>query len=136
MRILVNEQNEITGYATVGSLGGDIEVDSAIIPQDFFYEFKPKRFIYENNRISINENFSENDETSSNVNKPEIDLSGSDKELRSMFANMQEQLVQGNTMVMEVTQQNAKLTQEIVELKNEIEAIKGEGQDEDVISNV
>jgi cell division protein FtsB len=65
-----------------------------------------------------------------------ITTSGTDDLLRKMFANMQEQLVQGNTIVMQVTQQNAKLSQEIVELKNEIETIKGADKNEDAVSEV
>ena len=57
-------------------------------------------------------------------------------ELRKMFASMQVQLVQGNMMVAQVAQQNADLTQEIVNMTNEIKQLKGADKDEDAISKV
>ena len=63
-------------------------------------------------------------------------MPGADEELRKMFASMQEQLVQGNMMVAQVAQQNADLTQEIVNMTNEIKQLKGADKDEDAISKV
>lgn len=134
MRITINNNNEITGYAIVGGLEGDFEVSDDIVPQDFIQTFKTKYYLYQNEHIIINPNYEE--ESNIPYVPPMITTSGTDDLLRKMFANMQEQLVQGNTMVMQVTQQNAKLSQEIVELKNEIEAIKGAGKDEDAVSEV
>ena len=60
------------------------------------------------------------------IDPPNFNLSGTDEELRKMFANMQIQIVQGNVMVSELTQQNARLAQEIVETKQELEKLKGD----------
>jgi hypothetical protein len=134
MRITMNDNNEITGYAIVGGLEGDFEVSDDIIPQEFILNYKPRYYLYQNEQIIVNPNYEE--ESNTPYVPPMITTSGTDDLLRKMFANMQEQLVQGNTIVMQVTQQNAKLSQEIVELKNEIETIKGADKNEDAVSEV
>jgi hypothetical protein len=134
MRLTINDNNEITGYAIVGGLEGDFEVSDDIIPQEFILNYKPRYYLYQNEQIIVNPNYEE--ESNTPYVPPMITTSGTDDLLRKMFANMQEQLVQGNTIVMQVTQQNAKLSQEIVELKNEIETIKGADKNEDAVSEV
>lgn len=132
MQILLNSNNEITSYAIVGGFEKSVEVNE--IPNDFINNFKPLKYKYENEQIVLNENYSE--EVSTPVQPPIAHTPGNDEELRKMFANMQEQMVQGNMMVMEAAQQNAKLAQEVVNLSKEIEALKGAGQDEDAISEI
>ena len=134
MQILTDNKNLIIGYAEVGSLEGGIEIDDSIIPQDFIQVFKPKYFLYQNEQIVTNPNYEE--ESNTVYIPPMITSDTPDKELRTMFANMQEQLVQGNMMVAQVAKQNADLTQEIVNLKNEIEQLKGGSKDEDAVSEV
>ena len=70
------------------------------------------------------------------IEPPNLNLYGTDEELRNMFANMQVQLVQANTIVMQLSQQNAQLTQELVKLNQKIEKLKGENKNEDVIPKV
>lgn len=123
MRILINNNNEITGYATVGGLEGDFEISDDIIPQDFAQTFKPKYYLYQNEKIIVNPNYEEEKIISNTI--PNFEMPGTDEELRKMFANMQEQLVQGNIMVMEISQQNAELTRQVVTLSNEVEKLKG-----------
>lgn len=123
MRILINESNEIIGYAIVGGLEGDFEISDDIIPQDFTQTFKPKYYSYQNDKIIINPNYEEEKLISNTT--PTFEMPGTDEELRRMFANMQEQLVQGNIMVMEISQQNAELTRQVVTLSNEVEKLKG-----------
>ncbi len=65
---------------------------------------------------------------------PQIDFPTSDEELRRMFSSMQVQIVQGNKMVTELTQQNANLSQQIVQLSQEVEKLKGGYSDETTIS--
>ncbi|WP_204172664.1 hypothetical protein [Staphylococcus sp. GDY8P72P] len=55
------------------------------------------------------------------IEPPNLNLSGTDEELRVMFANMQVQLVQANTMVMQLSQQNANLSQEVVSIKQKLD---------------
>ena len=60
-------------------------------------------------------------------------MPGSDEELRKMFAEMQVQLVQGNMMVMQLSQQNARLSQEMVVINKKLEEVTN---NEDVIPEV
>lgn len=46
---------------------------------------------------------------------------GSDSELRKLFASMQVQLVQANMMVMQLSQQNARLSQEMVVINQKLD---------------
>lgn len=134
MRILINGNNEIVGYATAGGLEGDFEISDDIIPQDFAQTFKSKYYLYQNEKIIVNPNYEEEKIISNTI--PNFEMPGTDEELRKMFASMQEQLVQGNMMVAQVAQQNADLTQEIVNMTNEIKQLKGADKDEDAISEV
>lgn len=134
MQISLDKNNLIVGFAEVGGFEDGIEIDDSIIPQDFIQMFKPKYFLYQNEQIVVNPNYEEKSNTS--YTPPMITLDAPDKELRTMFANMQEQLVQGNMMVAQVAQQNADLTQEIINMKNEIEQLKGGSKDEDAVSEV
>src|SRR5699024_2964743 len=102
MQILINNKNEIISFAIVGGFEDGVEVDE--IPQDFISNFKPLKYKYENEQISLNEDYSE--EASIAVQPPIVNTPGTDEELRKMFASMQVQLVQANTMVMQLSQQN------------------------------
>ncbi|PTI80592.1 hypothetical protein BU064_00050 [Staphylococcus succinus] len=66
----------------------------------------------------------------------DFSMPSSDEELRKMFADMQIQIVQANTMCTQVSQQNANLSQELVKLNQEIENLKGANDNENVISEV
>ena len=134
MRILLNDNDEIIGYAIVGGLEGDFEISDDIIPLEFTKTFKPKYYLYQNEKIIVNPSYEEERLTSNT--KATFEMPGTDEELRKMFASMQEQLVQGNMMVAQVAQQNADLTQEIVNMTNEIKQLKGADKDEDAISKV
>lgn len=117
MQILINSNNEITNYAIVGGFENGVEV--ANIPQDFINNFKPLKYKYENEQISLNEDYSE--EVSTPIQPPVMNTPGSDEELRKMFANMQVQLVQANMMVMQLSQQNARLSQEMVIINQKLD---------------
>ncbi|WP_239719637.1 DUF2977 domain-containing protein [Mammaliicoccus sp. G-M31] len=128
MLIQINSSNEIIAFANVGNLNNSIEVDNDMMPNDFFINFKPKKYKYEDEQIVLNENYtSSNDEQP--IQPPSISMPGSDEELRKMFADMQVQLVQANMMVMQLSQQNAQLSQETVKLNYEIEKLKGVKED-------
>lgn len=124
MQILLNDKNEITNYAIVGGFEDGIEIDN--IPDNFIVNFKPRYYLYNEGQIEVNNEYKEETETFSPIEPPNLSLSGTDEELRKMFANMQIQIVQGNVMVSELTQQNARLAQEIVETKQELEKLKGD----------
>ena len=126
MRILINKKNEIIDYAIVGSLDGDFEIDDSIVPQGFIVHFKPTRYLYNEGTIELNSDFEEENEINLPTVPPTIVAPGTDEELRSMFANMQIQIVEANTMIYEMSEQNARLAQEIVDIKSELNNNKGE----------
>lgn len=126
MQILLNGEREITNYAIVGGFEDGIEIDN--IPDNFIVNFKPRYYLFEDNEIIVNKDYKE--DTDEIYEQPEIDLDentkGLDKELRNMFASMQIQIVQGNMMVSQFSEQNAKLAQELVRLQKELEDMKGD----------
>lgn len=124
MQILLNGEREITNYAIVGGFEDGIEINN--IPSDFIRNFKPRYYLFNEGQIEVNNEYKEETETFPPIDPPNFNLSGTDEELRKMFANMQIQIVQGNVMVSELTQQNARLAQEIVETKQELEKLKGD----------
>lgn len=136
MRILINKDNEIIDYAIVGSLDGDFEIDDSIVPQDFMLHFKPTRYLYNERTIELNSDFEEDTEIDLPTVPPTIVAPGTDEELRVMFATMQVQLVQANTMVMQLSKQNSQLSQELVRLNQAIDDIKEVDKDENAISEV
>lgn len=124
MQILLNGEREITNYAIVGGFEDGIEIDN--IPDNFIVNFKPRYYLFEDNEIIVNKDYKE--DTDEIYEQPEIDLDentkGLDKELRNMFASMQIQIVQGNMMASQFSEQNAKLAQELVRLQKELEDMK------------
>ena len=124
MQILVNNKNEIVSFAIVGGFEDGIEITN--YPNDFINNFKPRYYLFEDNEIKVNKDYKE--DTDEIYEQPEIDLDentkGLDKELRNMFASMQIQIVQGNMMVSQFSEQNAKLAQELVRLQKELEDMK------------
>lgn len=129
MQLLLDSSNKITNYAIVGGFENGVEVDE--IPEDFISNFKPLKYKYGNEQISLNEDYSE--EESIAVQPPIVNTPGTDEELRKMFASMQVQLVKANTMVMQLSQQNARLSQEMVIINQKLEEVTN---DENVIPEV
>lgn len=134
MQILLNDKNEITNYAIVGGFEDGIEIDN--IPDNFIVNFKPRYYLYNEGKIEVNKEYKEETETFPPIETPDFNLSGTDEELRAMFANMQVQLVQANTMCNQVAHQNANLSQELVKLNKEIQDLKGVEDNENVIPEV
>lgn len=130
MQIVINNRNEITSYALVGNYKDGIEVND--IPSRFTLDFKPRLYVYSNGQIVLNENYSSGNNEQP-IQPPNISMPGSDEELRKMFAEMQVQLVQGNMMVMQLSQQNARLSQEMVVINKKLEEVTN---NEDVIPEV
>lgn len=116
MKILLNDLNEIIGYVTEGNLKGSIEVE---IPDYLLEIYEPRKLIYSNGKVEINTNYSE--DVSVPIQIPVVNVPGSDEELRKMFASMQVQLVQANMMVMQLSQQNARLSQEMVVINQKLD---------------
>lgn len=136
MQILLNQNNEIIAYAVSGGIEREgyetVTIENNSIPKSFRQSFKPKYFLYKDGEVKLNANYEE--EKTELPQMPQIDFPTSDEELRRMFSSMQVQIVQGNKMVTELTQQNANLSQQIVQLSQEVEKLKGGYSDETTIS--
>ncbi|MDN6671658.1 MAG: DUF2977 domain-containing protein [Staphylococcus equorum] len=115
MKILLNEENEIIGYATEGDLEGSIEIE---IPQELLEIYEPRKFVCFNDKISINPNFSNQEYF---PEQPQNDATiGSDTELRQTFGSLQMSSVQTVKMVMDLSKQVAALTKQNVELQKQL----------------
>lgn len=133
MQILVKDDFIIT-FVKVGGVKDGIQIDDSLVPRGFIEDFKPYKYMYIDKQISINENYTESDEHS--IQPPTVNPTGADEELRSMFANLQVQIVDANTMIYEMSEQNARLAQEIVDIKTELNNNKGEWLYEITISDI
>lgn len=115
MKITVNEKNEVIGYVNTGGLRNSLDVDDNNVPIKFKEEFEPRKFVFTNGEIKYNSNFEKEDDSNTPSQQTASDLS--DEELRGMVASMQMQMTQVNMLTMQLTQQNAMLTQQLTELK-------------------
>ena len=136
MQILLNQNNEIIAYAVSGGIEREgyetVTIENNFIPKSFRQSFKPKYFLYKDGEVKLNANYEE--EKTELPKMPQIDFPTSDEALRRMFSSMQVQIVQGNKTVTQLTQQNANLSQQIVQLSQEVESLKGGDSDETTIS--
>ena len=69
MRISLNSNNEIIGYAIVGDLEGSIEINNSILPSDFIPFFKPNKFRYIDGRVEYNNSFIDDSESTRLINE-------------------------------------------------------------------
>ncbi|WP_410534612.1 DUF2977 domain-containing protein [Staphylococcus aureus] len=115
MKITVNDKNEVIGYVNTGGLRNSLDVDDNNVPIKFKEEFEPRKFVFANGEIKYNSNFEKEDNSNTSSQQTASDLS--DEELRGMVASMQMQMTQVNMLAMQLTQQNAMLTQQLTELK-------------------
>ncbi|CUE55783.1 DUF2977 domain-containing protein [Staphylococcus aureus] len=115
MKITVNDKNEVIGYVNTGGLRNSLDVDDNNVPIKFKEEFEPRKFVFTNGEIKYNNNFEKEDDLNTPGQQTASDLS--DEELRGMVASMQMQMTQVNMLTMQLTQQNAMLTQQLTELK-------------------
>ncbi|HCY3159773.1 TPA: DUF2977 domain-containing protein [Staphylococcus aureus] len=114
MKITVNDKNEVIGYVNTGGLRNSLDVDDNNVPIKFKEEFEPRKFVFTNGEIKYNNNFEKEDDLNTPGQQTASDLS--DEELRGMVASMQMQMTQVNMLTMQLTQQNAMLTQQLTEL--------------------
>lgn len=112
------ENDLILSYAIIGNIDDSIEISDNIVPSNFIDNFKPKKYKYVDGQIVLNESYQEEEQP---VQQPNIVVPGTDEELRKMFASMQIQLVQANMMVMQLSQQNARLSQEMVVINQKLD---------------
>lgn len=118
MQILLNENNEIIQYATIGGVERDgyetIEIDDSQVPELFLELFKPKLFIYSNGKITVNQSYWEESETMI-IDNPPQDIDS----LRIMVATLQKQSVQSNLKTVSLENKFKELEEK---LNNEVGA--------------
>ncbi|MGW7832366.1 DUF2977 domain-containing protein [Staphylococcus xylosus] len=105
MGISVNEHREIIGYARVGHIRNAIEISEEELPKDFFDEYKPRKYIYdEYEGIIINPNYEPPNE---------IDFTESAKDEVSIKEDK----------IKELEKENEKLRKEFNDLKEKVEKV-------------
>lgn len=63
MQILINSKNEITDYVIVGNIRKDghdtVSIENSQIPDLFIDLYKPRLFLYKDEKIIVNKNYDE-----------------------------------------------------------------------------
>lgn len=105
MEILINESREIIGYARVGHVINAIEISEEEIPNDFYDNYEPSKYIYdEYEGIIINPNYEP-------PNEIDFTESATDE------VRLKEDKIE------ELEKENEKLRQEFKELKELVEKV-------------
>ncbi|MEJ7437647.1 DUF2977 domain-containing protein [Staphylococcus warneri] len=120
MRILINENNEIIGYAKVGSLNNDFEVEDSIVPQNFEQLYKPKYFLYQSNEIVMNSHY-QNESAASNQTTNSTSNLSNDDSLKLMIASLQKQSVQNAMKILKIQKENETLKNKLSDLQKGLE---------------
>ena len=105
MLILLNKDNVITSYATVGSLENGFQINDELLPSDLKTNFEPYKYKLEDGRIILNENYKATVE----LNESNIATATRDEMLWEMVANLQVQSVQANMVAQEALQKVQEL---------------------------
>lgn len=115
MKILVDDNNLITAFATVGGFDDDIEVDDTILPSTFVDEFKAGKFSYIDGKIVYNKSYQpETPVQPTTPSQPAM----SDDTLKYMVATLQKQSVQSNMKINKLLKDNQDLKNKVSELEN------------------
>lgn len=122
MKVRVDSNDVITGYALVGDLDNSINVDSMDIPEDFFERFAFGYFKLdrENNKIIVNPDYHEPTYDDEDYTIPSNNAPSNNAEIKQVIGivgKVQKQSVKiamANDMLM---RQNANLTKDILEIK-------------------
>lgn len=100
MQILMNDNKEITSFAIVGSLENGFQINDELLPPDFKENFVPSKYIMDEGRIVLNDNYQSMDDKQ----EPRIPLSSHDDELWTMVANLQVQSMQNSIIAQQALQ--------------------------------
>lgn len=94
MKIKLNETNEITNYARVGNIVGSIDITDEELPYNFFSDFYPRKFIYdqklgiiENNNFELPSDFEKN-----NITGEENQIEVIKKQVDEVFKTLSERI--------------------------------------------
>lgn len=59
LKIIINKNNEITGYAIIGGIEGEISIPYENVPDSFIENFDSKYYIYVDGKINTNPDYEE-----------------------------------------------------------------------------
>lgn len=118
MQILVNNDNEIIGYATIGGFEDGIDVENDNIPQGFTQNYKTRYYLYQNEQIVVNPNYQP--ETPVQPTTPTQPVM-SDDTLKYMVATLQKQSAQSNIRSLKLERENEVLKSRIAQLESKVE---------------
>lgn len=113
MQITINDKNEITGYATVGSLEHGIEITA--VPADFQVNFKTGFYLYANNLISVNQDWMD-----PSTIEPIIEPTVTEQQLASLIKSNAQQVALNAQLIKQSasqTQLNATLVKQISQIQ-------------------
>ncbi|MGP5091043.1 DUF2977 domain-containing protein [Staphylococcus equorum] len=57
LKIIINTNNEITGYATIGGIEGEISIPYENVPDSFIENFDSKYYLYVEGNIKVNHDY-------------------------------------------------------------------------------
>ncbi|MDW3788514.1 DUF2977 domain-containing protein [Staphylococcus saprophyticus] len=105
MLILLNENNVITSYATVGSLENGFQINDELLPNELKTNFEPYKYKLEEGRIVLNEDY----KPISEINMNNTQSTTHDEDLWEVVANIQVQSVQSNMIAQQALQKVEEL---------------------------
>lgn len=128
MKIQLNDDGIIIGYAIVGDIENSVEVSDNQLPENFKQKFVRGYYkLDDNGAVVVNENYKApteetyQDTTQPSNNNTSIDLT-SQKELQRMIAmlsSIQKTSVKNAIVSEKLMKQNADLTKEVTQLKQQ-----------------
>lgn len=106
MEIAVNDAREIIGFALVGHINNAIEISEEEVPNEFFDDYEPNKYIYdEYEGIIINSNFE----------PPNTELIDNLDDIKN--------LEDAKRKIEELEKENEHLKEEFNDLKNKVDKI-------------
>ncbi|QQP83938.1 DUF2977 domain-containing protein [Pediococcus acidilactici] len=103
MKLAVNENNEIIGFARIGGLPDAVDFDENKAPSDFDYNFKPSFYLFKDGEIVKNPNYV----------TPEPPVIGPSN-LEKQVATLSYQQMIGSQTINALQQQNAQIAYQIM----------------------
>lgn len=126
MKIQIDENNVITSYAIVGDVENSIEVMDDQIPDDFFGNYQRGYYKYDNDTEMIIRNedykphedvdFIDDEDNSHFVTSEDTEI----KKIINLLSSVQKSNVKTMIINDKLLKQNAQLSKDILELKNEV----------------
>lgn len=103
MKLAVNENNEIIGFARIGGLPDAVDFDENKAPSDFDYNFKPSFYLFKDGEIVKNPNYV----------APEPPVIGPSNLEKQIAALSYQQMADGQTIKM-LQSQNVQMAYQIM----------------------